>query len=100
MMLFVFKCLNGYAPDYLCNSLVIHEPTRSLRSANNTMSLEVPRFRTETYGRKRFGVLAPILWNELPPDLKLLDSVDNFKDKLKHYYFCQYFVQERFDHLV
>ncbi len=34
VLLLVFKCLNGLAPEYLSNLLSIHNPVRSLRSSN------------------------------------------------------------------
>ena len=95
----VFQCLNGLAPDYLKSLLVHHVPVRPLRSSENLLELDVPQFRTETYGRARFSVMAPVLWNSLPIELRNCLTISQFKVHLKTYFMRQYFTQQRFEHL-
>ena len=37
--------------------------------------------------KKNFSYLAPVVWNSLPTDLKLANSLNNFKHKLKDHFF-------------
>ena len=88
VVLLVFKILHGMAPGYLSSLLTPRTFSRHLRSSNEVM-FEIPKFRTETYGRGRFGVKAAILWNNLPKNLRNCNSVAQFKKLLKHHYFRQ-----------
>ena len=36
-----------------------------------------------------FSVIAPILWNDLPTDIKSIDDVNKFKSNLKTFLFTQ-----------
>ena len=47
----------------------------------------MPRSRLKTYGDRAFSVVAPKLWNRLPPELRGVTSVDQFKAHLKTYLF-------------
>ena len=85
-LVYVFKALHGTAPIYLQELLTLYIPTRSLRS-ENTNRLQVPKVRTKSYGHRRFDMAAAILWNDLPSDLRLLDTIDLFKSRLKTHLF-------------
>ena len=61
------------------NYLVI---VRTLRSTDQKL-LAVPKSRLKTYGDRAFSVAAPKLWNELPLDLRSLDTIYLFKKHLK-----------------
>ena len=39
------------------------------------------------YGDRAFSVVAPKLWNQLPPKLRGVTSVDHFRKHLKTYLF-------------
>jgi len=61
-----------------------------LRSATQRKLL-VPRYRLNSFGRRRFSVAGPSTWNSLPDSL--LDpelSLDTFKRQLKTYIFTKY----------
>ena len=45
--------------------------------------LAVPKSRLKTYRNRAFSVAAPKLWNELPLDLRSLDTINLFKKPLK-----------------
>ena len=55
---------------------------RLLRSSCQNI-LTVPRSRLKTYGDRAFSKVAPRLWNQLPPELRGVTSVDQFKTHLK-----------------
>ena len=44
-------------------------------------------FRPSTYGLRAFSVIATILWNDLPIDIRSIEDVNIFKSKLKNYTF-------------
>ena len=86
ILLFVFKALNGLAPQYLSELLHCHAPTRALRSANQLL-LVVPKTRLKTKGDRAFGVAAPRLWNSLPWHIHSAESIEVFKSYLKTHFF-------------
>ena len=60
--------------------------TTLLRSSSQNF-LAVPRTRLKTYGDRAFSAAAPRLWNQLPPELRSVTSVDQFRMQLKTYLF-------------
>ena len=86
ILLFVFKCLHGLAPQYLSNLLVPYTPSRLLRSADQAL-LVVPRTKRKSRGDRAFAVAAPRLWNELPLHIRLTESLAVFKSRLKTHLF-------------
>ena len=88
ILMLVYKCLNGLAPQYLCDLLTL---SSRLHRYSNVNLLIVPSFRTETYGRKRFDVAAALYWNELPAEVRSCDTLYVFKKKLKTHLFRQSF---------
>ena len=90
ILLITFKCLNGHAPEYLCKLLHSYVPSRSLRSSSKDL-LKEPSYRTNSYGKRAFSVIAPRLWNSLPMEIKSSPSVASFKRSLKTHLFKQAF---------
>jgi len=86
ILLFVFKALNGLAPEYLSEMLTLREHSRLLRSSNQLV-LEVPRSRYKRWGDQAFAVAAPRLWNKLPPDIRTITDETTFRSKLKTHLF-------------
>ena len=72
-----FKALNNLASPYLSQLIVPYNPTRNLR----------PNVRLKSYGGRAFSVATPKHWNEIPLDIKLSQSLDVFKSRLKTYLF-------------
>jgi hypothetical protein len=86
----VYKCLHGLAPPYLIDDciLVSSLPGRQhLRSAD-TSKLFVPKTSTN-YGSRSFTVFGPNLWNSLPTELRTIESLTVFRQKLKTHLFIQ-----------
>ena len=86
--MYVFKAINGTAPQYICDMVEVREPPRALRQRS---LLVVPRTRTVTYGRRIFKSAAANLWNSLPEDFKKMNSIINFKKHLKTFLFKKAF---------
>ena len=76
-----FKILNNLAPDYLVDLVHVYEPARYLRSSSDKWSLVIKPYNLT------FSVIAPILWNDLPIDIRSIDDVNEFKSKLKTFLF-------------
>ncbi|XP_037548511.1 uncharacterized protein LOC119425058 [Nematolebias whitei] len=96
VLLFVFKCLHGLAPQYLSDLLQLYTPSRSLRSADQLL-LVVPRSNRRLRGDRAFSVAAPKLWNELPLHVRQAGSLPVFKSSLKTHLFslAMYFLPYR-----
>ena len=99
--LICFKILSNLAPDYLVDLIHVYEPTRNLRSSSDKWRLTIKPYNLKTYGFRAFSVIAPILWNDLPIDIRSIDDVNKFKCKLKtslfkrtilgfYFVFCDY----------
>ena len=87
ILLQVFKSLNGMAPKYLSDKLLL-KPNLGLRSDNRNF-LIVPKSNLKSYGDRAFSVAGPELWNSLPDELRLSKSLDSFKRLLKTHLFTR-----------
>ena len=61
---------------------------RMLRSSSQLV-LPEPKFNFKTYGSRAFSVCAPGLWNSLPLEIRMCDSIDTFKRKLIRHTFLR-----------
>ena len=78
VVLVVFRAIHGLAPAYV--------PTLITPSTGNVL-LRVSRHNLERYGRRSVSCVGPVLWNSLPEDMRLADSLNSFKTHLKTHYF-------------
>uniref|UniRef100_G3N681 Uncharacterized protein n=1 Tax=Gasterosteus aculeatus TaxID=69293 RepID=G3N681_GASAC len=62
--------------------LVLHTPSRSLRSVNQNL-LSMPRTHLKTCGDRAFEAMAPRLCNALPISIRFAENVDCFKGQVK-----------------
>ncbi|KAF7655435.1 hypothetical protein LDENG_00055950, partial [Lucifuga dentata] len=86
ILLITFKALLGLAPSYITEMLTPYESVHSLRSSGGTL-LAVPKWRLKSKGDRAFAIRALLLWNDLPEEIMLADSVSSFKSLLKtHFY--------------
>ena len=89
--LLVFKTLNGLAPQYLSELLVVKPRTRySLRSDSETL-LVIPKATRKTFGDRAFFRAGPTVWNALPSSLRNCVNIDSFKEQFKTYLFKKAF---------
>ena len=85
----VYKCLNdGNSPTYLTELVNIRKPNKNwnLRKDEDTTLLDY-RPSVKEYKSCSFSQAAPILWNQLPKQLRASQSTDIFKSNLKTYLF-------------
>jgi len=88
LCLVTFKALHGLAPTYLadmCQPVASVGSRERLRSATRGDLVISP---TVTYFNARsFAVAGPKAWNQLPADIRAIDSVNSFKSALKTFMF-------------
>ena len=98
----MYRCLHGTAPPHLMDSCTLTAEVtgrQHMRSATQR-KLVVPRYRLNSFGRRRFSVAGPSTWNSLPDSLRDAElSLDTFKRQLKTYIFAKYWWQNVFSAL-
>ena len=89
IVVLVFKCQGGEAPEYLMNLLVrCTEQTHNLRSNIIKDRLVILRTVRQTFAARSFIQARLTLWNKLPNDIKNSNSLDIFKKSLKTFLFA------------
>lgn len=85
-----FKCIHGAAPGYLSHIVVVREPSRVLRSSKQPVTLTTPLMRTNI-GQHSFLCAAPMIWNQLPSEIRNINTLNSFKSALKTHLFVNAF---------
>jgi hypothetical protein len=86
IILLTFRALHNLAPAYISDLVECYQPTRTLRSSSGSL-LTTHTARLRQYGDRSFWVAAPLLWNDLPRDIRECDSINCFKKVLKTHLF-------------
>ena len=83
-----FQAIHGLDPKYLCELVRIKEQSNyHLQSSEEIILVQPPEKSLTRLGDRAFRFAAPRLWNRLPRDLGLLNSISTFKKQLKTYLF-------------
>ena len=110
LLLFTYKGIHQMAPQYI-NEMFTRKSTqyrswlslvaKGIVFVNGNVSgdivfddiiyLLVPRTKSLTFEQRSLAVAGPQLWNSLPIDIKMENSLDGFKSKIKTYLFKQAF---------
>jgi len=88
LCLLVYKALHGLAPQYLtdfCQPVSLVSGRSGLRSSTRGDLIVVST--STNFGRRSFAVSAPAAWNQLPSDIRNLQSLGSFKHRLKTHLF-------------
>ena len=80
----VYKVRVTQQPTYLADLICDYTPARSLRPTSQRLLVEPPT-RT-VMGRRSFRYIAAKTWNNLPENLKTLNSLVSFRNGLNHFY--------------
>ena len=80
------KALHNKAPLYIKDMIVPQNNTNYLLRSNDK-HLVVTEEAEFKYGDRSFCCAAPVLWNELPIELRSMDKLEAFKSSLKTYLF-------------
>ena len=68
-----------------------YTPTRQLRSSSKNL-LVTPKSNIKFYGDRSCQVAAPRLWNSLTDDIRSIQNLDVFKNKIKTLLFREAFI--------
>ncbi len=81
ILLLTYKSLHGQASAYLTDLL----QKRSDRGSrmDNQNRLIVPLIKRDSFGGRTFSRASPMLWNCLPVNLRLCNSLEQFKTRVK-----------------
>jgi len=93
ILLITFKALKDFAPTYTDSLISITSTSRyDLRSSTDSLLLSYPKpLSKATLGDRSFTHAAPKLWNTLPLAIRSVNTVTDFKAKLKHICFLKRF---------
>ena len=87
ILMIIFKCRHGLAPCYL-QELISFNYNRPLRLAANH-NIPVVKCNTTLVHNSSFRSIGPRLWNALPNNIKAINTLSEFKTKLKtHLFVC------------
>ncbi|MCG7882888.1 MAG: hypothetical protein JAY96_15005, partial [Candidatus Thiodiazotropha endolucinida] len=92
---FMYKVVNGQAPDYLSQLMPPLVSEISSYQLRNSSDLSIYYTRTETF-RRSCMPSSVSLWNELTPEVKQCESFSNFQYKLKMHLFGSRKIPEYF----
>ena len=87
VLLLVYKSLYNRAPEYISDMLKRYTPCRTLRSSGTNLLERQKAKGKRNHGKAAFSYYAPKLWNELPRELRMSESVESFKRGLKTHLF-------------
>ena len=76
----IYKCISGTNPDIVRNLFFLKLTPYSLRSS---CLLSLPASKSIRFGTNSILFRGCQLWNSLPDDLKLIRTVEQFKNSLK-----------------
>ena len=62
---------------------MVYKSNTSLRSSTGAIGLNLALYNMKSYGLRSFPVCGPKLWNEVPSELRVIDSTSVFKTKRK-----------------
>ena len=81
ILLLTYKALNGMAPKYIADFIQPYTPTRQLRSFSKNL-LVTPKSNLKFYGDRSFQVAAPRLWNSLSDEIRSIQNIHYFLERL------------------
>ena len=81
----VYKLRETRKPSYLSELISDYVPARQLRSSFKTLLVE-PFFRLKM-GWRSFRYVGPVTWNNIPEDIRTIETLGSFKKHLKSFLF-------------
>ena len=78
----IFKTLHNLNPKYM---QTIFKKSNNRRSERLKYNIEVAKYNQSTYGKNSLRVLGPMLWNSLPSEAKMINSLPHFKAFIKEW---------------
>ncbi len=90
ILVLAWKPCNGIGPKYLSDLLYKKHTTYNTSSADTNL-LKITATKLVTCGDRAFQKAAPTPWNDLPTNLRNIDSLASFKTKHKTHLFTRYY---------
>ena len=76
----IYKALNKISSSLMSELFQIKNMNYNLRNGNVLVSRNV---KTDRYGTESISYLAPLIWNQVPEDIKNSKSLDSVKNRIK-----------------
>ena len=89
----ILKIKNGLLPELMNDFFEFIEKPYSLRTTSHFRSRKI---RTTKYGTETPSYLGPKLWNLVPNEYKTIESLEDFKAKIKTCRLCKTYSPSRF----
>ncbi len=90
ILILAWKAYNRLGPKHLSDLLDKKHTTHNTRLADTNL-LIIPATKQVICRDRAFQTAAPTLWNDLPTNLRNIDSLVSFKTKLKTHLFTNYY---------
>ena len=88
ILILVFKSIHRLAPPYISDLISVRPKSSYNLRSNSCLLLEPPKEKMlSTLGARSFYAASPYFWNSLPAELRDIQSLSNFKRKLKTHLF-------------
>lgn len=88
ILCFFHRAYWQYGPKYLSRMALHYEPTRNLRSASLNQAVPLPS-RLQFVGGRLMQSEGACLWNSLPPEMRSIATLMQFRRKLKTWLFSK-----------
>ena len=75
--------LHNFFDEMARQNAVVQKDYFDVGIVSQSLTLHLPRFKTESYGTKMIQVLGPVIWNDLPANIRDADSIQIFSKNLK-----------------
>ncbi len=85
-----WKAYNGIGPKYISDLQDKKHTIHNTHSADTNL-LKILATKLVTCGDRAFQEAAPTLWNDLPTNLRNIESLTSFKTRLKTHLFTKYY---------
>ena len=82
-----YKFINGSCPLYM-HDVYKESGQNKINTRGSFMKLK-QTFRKTNFGQKCLSYLGPVIWNNLPDDIKAVKNINSFKHKFKDHLFLQ-----------
>ena len=83
----MYKCMQGLAPIHLKNNIVMNSHTHEIPTrASSHCDVQIPQPHCELFKRS-FKYQSAKIWNRLPPELKTVNDIQQFKINYKRLFF-------------
>ena len=83
--MYIYKCLNGTAPQYLVDFITYKRKGTCFTRSSIDTTLLTSQYARTSIGDKSFCISGRSLWNSLPKNFREAHTVSGFKKGLKSY---------------